>query len=328
LDIDQMVDDTVKSGIAPIVFDCQDVVFFHRNTHLLRTFVVINSLELGMLTTREYRYVARRTRQGDYLVQRHIERIVRLLPELVRQDPSVECFTVPVYAKLLKDGVLARMIFDAFTVYTDASPAKLCIELSADILYEDMDESRARIEELRNMGVKVAICEVGDEFCPVFRLASLPFDYAFIDEYSTKTLDRDDAERVAGSLVKFLHYLGAQVVAPSLWNDDMIAGAKAVECDGYSISDKPVSEGAAEAAAAFFADDEEESEEDEAAEATEVTEEAETTDAPEAESEAAEAEAPKEEEPQPKQKARKPFRISSVFGLNRREVIGEEADES
>jgi EAL domain-containing protein (putative c-di-GMP-specific phosphodiesterase class I) len=191
-----------------------------------------------------------------------------------------------------------------------------------------MDESRARIEELRNMGVKVAICEVGDEFCPVFRLASLPFDYAFIDEYSTKTLDRDDAERVAGSLVKFLHYLGAQVVAPSLWNDDMIAGAKAVECDGYSISDKPVSEGAAEAAAAFFADDEEESEEDEAAEATEVTEEAETTDAPEAESEAAEAEAPKEEEPQPKQKARKPFRISSVFGLNRREVIGEEADES
>ena len=327
-EIEQMVDDTVKSGIAPIVFDCQDVVFFQKNTHLLRTFLVINSLELGMLTTREYRYVARRTRQGDYMVERHIQRIVRLLPELVRQDPSVECFTVPVYAKLLKDGVLARMIFDAFTIYTDASPSKLCIELSADILYEDMDESRARMEELRNMGVKLAICEVGDEFCPVFRLASLPFDYAFIDEYSTNTLDSDDAERVAGSLVKFLHYLGAQVIAPSLWNDDKIAGAKAVECDGYSISDKPVSEGAAEAAAAFFADEVEE-EDDETEEASENAEATENTESAEETESAPEAEKAEEPEEQPKAvKARKPFRISSVFGLNRREVIGEEADES
>ena len=89
------------------------------------------------------------------------------------------------------------------------------------------------------MGVKIAVCEVGDEFCPVFRLASLPVDYAFIDEYATASLDRDDAERVAGSLVKYLHYLDVKVIAPELDSEDKIAGAKAVECDGYTVADTP-----------------------------------------------------------------------------------------
>ncbi len=319
MDIDNMVDNTLKSGITPIVFDCQDVSFFTKPTHVVRTFMVINSLDLGMLTTKEYRYVARRTRQGDYMVERHIQRIVRLLPQLVEQDPSVECFTIPVYAKLLKDGVLARMLFDAFALYTDASPSKLCIELSADILYEDMDETRARLEELRKMGVKVAICEVGDEFCPVFRLASLAFDYAFIDEYSTNTLDREDAERVAGSLVKFLHYLGAQVIAPAIYGDDKIAGAKAVECDGYSISEHPVSQDASEAAAAAFVGEDEAEEDD-----------GETSDDNEPEI-AEETETPSEEntpsEQQPKPQKRTPFRIASVFGLKNRPAAEEVSDQ-
>ena len=325
MDIDKMVDDTLKSGITPIVFDCQDVSFFTKPTHVVRTFMVINSLDLGMLTTKEYRYVARRTRQGDNMVERHIQRIVRLLPQLVEQDPSVECFTIPVYAKLLKDGVLARMLFDAFALYTDASPAKLCIELSADILYQDMDETRARIEELRAMGVKVAICEVGDEFCPVFRLASLPFDYAFIDEYSTASLDREDAERVAGSLVKFLHYLGAEVIAPAICGEAKILGAKAVECDGYSISELPVSQSASEAAAAAFAGEDEEAEAD-----TEAEDENETSGENEPETAAETETAPAENKPseeKPKEQKRMPFRITSVFGLKSKPVAEEVDDQ-
>jgi EAL domain-containing protein (putative c-di-GMP-specific phosphodiesterase class I) len=63
----------------------------------------------------------------------------------------------------------------------------------------------------------------------------LPVDYAFIDEYATASLDREDAERVAGSLVKYLHYLDVKVIAPELDSEAKIAGAKAVECDGYTV---------------------------------------------------------------------------------------------
>ena len=232
----ELVDETLQSGITPIVFDYQDVRFFATSNHIIRTFMVLNSLDLGTLTTKEYRFVARRTKQGQYMVQRHLEKLARIVPKLIARDPSVECFTVPTYAKLLKDGVLAGMLFDLFTLYPDIPHNKICIELSADILYEEIDEAIKRITELRDMGVKVAICEVGDEFCPVFRLASIPVDYVLIDEYATSSLDTDDAERIAGSLVKYLHYLDVKVIAPELDSEIKIAGAKAVEFDGYSIS--------------------------------------------------------------------------------------------
>lgn len=240
LKLKEMVDETLKSGVTPIVFDYQDVRFFATSNHLIRTFMVLNSLDLGTLTPKEYRFVARRTKQGNHMVKRHIEKLVRMIPKLIEKDPTVECFTIPTYARLLKDGILAGMLFDAFTLYPETPPSKICIELSADILYEEMDESVSRIAELREMGVKIAVCEVGDEFCPVFRLASLPVDYAFIDEYATASLDRDDAERVAGSLVKYLHYLDVKVIAPELDSEDKIAGAKAVECDGYTVADTPI----------------------------------------------------------------------------------------
>ena len=35
----QMVKDTLDSGISPIVFDYQDVVFFQKEHHIIRTFM-------------------------------------------------------------------------------------------------------------------------------------------------------------------------------------------------------------------------------------------------------------------------------------------------
>ena len=185
---------------------------------------------------RQYRFVARRTKQGNHMVKRHIEKLVRLIPRLTEAHPDADCFTIPVYARLLKDGELAAMLFDAFSLYPEVSPSKVCIELSADILYEDIADAKERMKELRELGVRFAIAEVGDEFCPVFRLAELPFDFAFADEFTTASLDREDCERVGGSLVKFLHYLNAVVIAPELDSDAKIDGAKSVMFDGYTLA--------------------------------------------------------------------------------------------
>ena len=45
------------------------------------------------------------------------------------------------------------------------------------------------------------------------------------------------AERIAGSLVKYLHYLNVKIIAPSLDNEKKIAGARAVGADGYTLSE-------------------------------------------------------------------------------------------
>jgi EAL domain-containing protein (putative c-di-GMP-specific phosphodiesterase class I) len=229
------VNEVIKSGINPITFQFEPVVFFEGNARVLRSFLVINSLDVGVLTHKQYRFVARRTKQGDHLVHRHIEKLLRAFPQLSTVYDGLDCVTIPVYARLLRDGVLAKMLMEGFALFPRVRPEHICIELSADILYEDLDEARKRIDELRDIGVKVAICEVGDEFCPVFRLSKIMFDYAFMDSYTTASLDREDAEQIAGSMVNYLHYLGVKTIAPWLDSEEKIAAAKALSCDGYTL---------------------------------------------------------------------------------------------
>ena len=231
------VKETIESKIRPITLDFSEVRFFESNKRIVRSFITVNSLDLGVLGYAQYRFVARRTKVGNQLVRRHLEKLFRLIPSLLEENPDIECFTVPVYARLLSESELASMLVDMISLYPEVPAGRICIELSADILYEELTEAAEKIKELRNLGVKVAICEVGDQFCPVFRLSELEFDYAFMDSYSTDSLDKDSAERIAGSLVKYLHYLDVKIIAPSLDNDKKIAGAKTVGADGYTLSE-------------------------------------------------------------------------------------------
>ena len=176
-------------------------------------------------------------------MRRHLQKLFRLIPALLNEHPEIECFTVPVYARLLAESELASMIVDMIALYPEIPVGKVCVELSADILYEDLTSASRKINELREIGVKVAICEVGDMFCPVFRLSEIKFDYAFMDTYSVESLGTDSGERIAGSLVKYLHYLDVPVIAPGLVSDEKIAGARAVGADGYTtdeVEDDPV----------------------------------------------------------------------------------------
>ncbi len=238
-----LVDQTVKSGIEPILLQYDPIAFFESSGRIIRSFLVIESLELGTLTYKEYRFIARRTKQGNALVKRHIEKLFRAFPKLLRDCVDPICFTIPVYARLLKGGELAEMLMQAFSDFPDVSPSKICIELSADILYEDIADAKQRLKELRDLGVKLAICEVGDEFCPVFRLAEFDFDYAFVDEFATTSLDGDGAERIAGSLVKFLSFLKVKVLAPGLDSEEKISAAETVGFDGYGTKISPAEEG-------------------------------------------------------------------------------------
>ena len=232
----RMVRETLESGITPLTFDYQNVVFFGKETGILRTTMVLHSPDVGTLTYREYRYVARRTRPGLHMVKRHVEKLLRLIPKVTEQYPNIECFTVPVFPRMIRDGELIRILYDAFAMSPAVHPSQVCIEVSADILYEDTETVKARLEEIRELGVKVAINEVGDEYCPFFKLSSLPFDMIFLDGYATDILETSEAEQVMGGLIQYLKSFGVPVIAPELETDAQLAAAKLLECSGYSLS--------------------------------------------------------------------------------------------
>lgn len=227
------VQETVESGINPITLEFSDVTLFEGG-RIVRSFIVFNSLDLGVLSYGQYRFVARRTKLAGQIVRRHIEKLFRKIPEILSEEESVGCYTVPVYARLLMSGELATMLVDMISLYPEIPVGKICIELSADILYEDLKLAAEKIDELRELGVKVAVFEVGDEFCPVFRLSEIKFDYAFMDTYSVDSLGTDSAERVAGSLVNYLHHLKAKVIAPGLDTEERREVARRLGVDGYT----------------------------------------------------------------------------------------------
>ena len=237
-DLKELVKQTIESGVTPLTLHYELVSSFTDNKKIVRTSMWINSLDLGVVSPNEYRFVARRFKQGDELVKRHIYKLFKILPEFLRNNPDVSCVTVPTFGRLLDQRVLFNMLTEAFAQNPQIDKSSVCIELSADILFEDLEESAKELKKLQDYGVKIAVCEVGDEFCPAFRLSKIPFHYAFLDEYAVKSLGTEKEEEIAGGLIPYLHAIGKQVFACGITDEEQKARAKALSCEGYSLQSK------------------------------------------------------------------------------------------
>ena len=83
------VQETIESGITPIVIELCDVNYFESREKLARTYLTINSLDLGVLTYKQYRMVARRTKQANQLTDRHLQKLFRQIPTLGESRPDI-----------------------------------------------------------------------------------------------------------------------------------------------------------------------------------------------------------------------------------------------
>lgn len=227
-----MVKEAVDCGIKPLTVGYERIKLFDTNKYALRSYLTVNSLELGILNYEQYRYVAARTKQGDELAARHLQKVFRSAKDIVNE--RLLFVSVPVYLRTVRESGLINLLNELLSLYPELPPEKLCIEISADVLYEDIAELAPRIDELRTLGVKVAINEVGDAFCPVFRLSELSFDYAVCDKYTTDSLLTDGAERTAGSLVSFLNHLKVKTIAAAVPSEEAAQNASKLGFIGFT----------------------------------------------------------------------------------------------
>ncbi len=228
----ELVNATIESGITPIRIAYEPITQVENAKKIVRTSLIIESLTIGTLTFSEYRYVARRTKRGDDLAARHIEKLFRAIQNGEDND-TVECYTLPMPARLIKNNKLSEMLFMAFTDFPDVNPSQVCVELSADVLFEDTEEMQKGVQSVLDLGVKVAITEVGDEFCPIFRLIKYKFDYAFLDKVIINNLKTEKDLSLAGSIVEILHCLKVKVFAPFITSDKQISVLSSLNVDGY-----------------------------------------------------------------------------------------------
>ena len=226
----------MSSGAQALSLTYEAIRQFDSPRVFMRTSMNINSLELGILTPQQYRYVAQRTSQADHLFERHLHKLLEKIPEFMANPNPIQFFTVPAYGRMLKNGTLSTILFDRLTAHPQVSSSMLCIELSADLLFEELEPLQAELQKLRELGVRIALTEVGDEFCPLLRLSQLPYDLAFLDTYPVSLVNTPGDSAFEG-LAGFLHSCGKKMIAVDVKDRDLLFQLEQLGCDGYSLMD-------------------------------------------------------------------------------------------
>ena len=231
--IKKAVEQVIDSGVKPIILDLQRVVNFSSDVEGIRTSLVIKSLTLGTLTANEYRYIARRTNQGTRLTERNIEKLFFFYEDLVKEFKSANFFTISAYARSLLNGELTQVLENNFMQFPEVDPQKICIELSADILFENIDKYKIELEKIKQLGVKIALSEVAQEFCPILRLNGIEYDYIFLDGYFTRLLDNEEKQGQISGVMGIIESRPCKIYG-SCVEDEYISLLEKVGADGYT----------------------------------------------------------------------------------------------
>ena len=232
--VKKAVEQVINSGVNPIVLDAQRVLNFSNGVEGLRTSLVIKSLELGVLTANEYRFIARRTEQGSKLVERNLEKLFYFYNDFKKEFKTAKFFTVSVYARSLLNGVLFEMVDGFLKRCSIVSPDSICLEISADILFEDINEYKKEIKKLKQLGVKIALCEVASEFCPILRLNEIDYDFVFIDEYFLKSLKEDKNENQINAVINIVNSRPTKIYGSCIESED-VSYVEKYGFDGYTL---------------------------------------------------------------------------------------------
>jgi len=108
----------------------------------------------------------------------------------------------------------------------------LTLSFGESLVMAGRPETRGALEELRTLGVQIAVDDFGSGPVSVGWLARLPVDVVRIDPSLIGPVGRDDGEsRIVEGLVRLAHGLGLRVVADGIDDDLQLAQLKRVGCD-------------------------------------------------------------------------------------------------
>lgn len=124
------------------------------------------------------------------------------------------------------------------------APVSLMLEITEGMLIEDIDETVEKLNELKELGVKVAIDDFGTGYSSLYYLKRLPLDEIKIDKayVSNITNDRDDAA-IVKTIMDLARHFGLKPVAEGVETQEQVAFLSDIGCriyQGYFYA-KPMS---------------------------------------------------------------------------------------
>lgn len=110
--------------------------------------------------------------------------------------------------------VVARTLFE-----TRTPPSKLCLELTESVLMADADKAVTVLEDLKSLGVKLAVDDFGTGYSSLGYLQRFPVDIVKIDQSFVANLGDDgEAGAITDAVVKIGEALDLEVIAEGVEN--------------------------------------------------------------------------------------------------------------
>ncbi|MFO7274135.1 MAG: EAL domain-containing protein [Bacillota bacterium] len=141
-----------------------------------------------------------------------LDRALRWLAGLRREGRS-QVLEVNVSGRTLMDPDLPGLIRRSLAAW-DVDPASLVLEITETAAISDLDQAERFIGEMKALGCRLALDDVGAGFASLYFLKRLPVDYIKIDGAFIRNLPHDTADQhLVRALASVSRELGKQTVA-------------------------------------------------------------------------------------------------------------------
>ncbi|GAA0561145.1 EAL domain-containing protein [Paractinoplanes ferrugineus] len=122
---------------------------------------------------------------------------------------------------------------------TGLSPQCLVLELTETVLMRDVAVTSARLEELRELGVKIAIDDFGTGYSSLGYLRDIPVDVLKVDRsFITDIVGNPRQQELVSAVIQLGHTLGLKVVVEGIETEDQLTLLTAIGCryaQGYYL---------------------------------------------------------------------------------------------
>jgi EAL domain-containing protein (putative c-di-GMP-specific phosphodiesterase class I) len=185
------------------------------------------------------------------LVRRHdlTEAMTELVFDLVFADAAqwrLAGRTVPVavnlFAPSFDDADLPEKLTAALAGH-GVAPTELTLEITEDLVIEDLERARDVLERLRESGIRVSIDDFGSGFSGLYYLRELPVDEVKLDQRFVMPIAEDDrSASIVRAVIDLAHDLGVTCVAEGVETVEIANQLRTYGCDlaqGYLFS-RPV----------------------------------------------------------------------------------------
>lgn len=111
-------------------------------------------------------------------------------------------------------------------------PNRLVIEITENALVQRIDDAKAVLQSLRNVGVRVALDDFGTGYSGLYHLRELDLDIIKIDRsFVLKMLDKPEEAKIVKAIVSLSHGLGLHTTAEGIETRQILERLKSLGCD-------------------------------------------------------------------------------------------------